>query len=264
MSRFFRVIGLLMVFGTGFSPFIAQWLWDDPFMVMQAWWFKPMLFGGIGLLVISSIFGTSLGQRKIKSGLPAVGVIQSIQQTGTYINEQPEVKMMLKVSRQGRETYDTELRTIVPLTSLSQFQPGAIIPLVVSEKDERKVGLDQHGTVSQEHMQQLLNEKMMQQGIAPEMVDIARTGEKGLAKILDVTPMGSGQNGNIKLQLKLSITKPNGETFEVITQKEILPSAMSQVQQGHIINVFYSPQDPSKVALALQVQEQQLNQLFSS
>nr|WP_154887614.1 hypothetical protein [Paenibacillus xylanexedens] len=264
MSRFFRVIGLLMVFGTGFSPFIAQWLWDDPFMVMQAWWFKPMLFGGIGLLVISSIFGTSLGQRKIKSGLPAVGVIQSIQQTGTFINEQPEVKMMLKVSRQGRETYDTELRTIVPLTSLSQFQPGAIIPIVVSEKDERKVGLDQHGTVSQEHMQQLLNEKMMQQGIAPEMVDIARTGEKGLAKILDVTPMESGQNGNIKLQLKLSITKPNGETFEVITQKEILPSAMSQVQQGHIINVFYSPQDPSKVALALQVQEQQLNHLFSS
>lgn len=172
--------------------------------------------------------------------------------------------MMLKVSRQGRETYDTDLRTIIPLTSLSQFQPGAIIPLVVSEKDERKVGLDQHGTVSQEHMQQLLNEKMMQQGIAPEMVDIARTGEKGLAKILDVTPMGSGQNGNIKLQLKLSITKPNGETFEVITQKEILPSAMSQVQQGHIINVFYSPQDPSKVALALQVQEQQLNHLFSS
>ncbi|MGO4528757.1 hypothetical protein AB4Z30_06720 [Paenibacillus sp. 2TAF8] len=264
MSRFFRVIGLLMVFGAGFSPVVAQWLWDDPFMVMQSWWFKPMIFGGIGLMVIGSIFGTSLGQRKIKSGLPAVGVIQSIQQTGTYINEQPEVKMMLKVSRQGRETYDTELRTIVPLTSLSQFQPGAIIPLVVSEKDERKVGLDHQGTVSQEHMQQLLNEKMMQQGIAPEMVDIARTGEKGFAKILDVTPMGSGQNGNIKLQLKLSITKQNGETFETITQKEILPSAMSQVQQGHIINVFYLPQDPSKVALALQVQEQQLNQLFSS
>jgi len=253
-----------MVFGAGFSPVVAQWLWDDPFMVMQSWWFKPMIFGGIGLMVIGSIFGTSLGQRKIKSGLPAVGVIQSIQQTGTYINEQPEVKMMLKVSRQGRETYDTELRTIVPLTSLSQFQPGAIIPLVVSEKDERKVGLDHQGTVSQEHMQQLLNEKMMQQGIAPEMVDIARTGEKGFAKILDVTPMGSGQNGNIKLQLKLSITKQNGEIFETITQKEILPSAMSQVQQGHIINVFYLPQDPSKVALALQVQEQQLNQLFSS
>ncbi|CAI6078106.1 hypothetical protein PAECIP112173_02527 [Paenibacillus sp. JJ-100] len=264
MSRFFGVVGLLMVFGTGLSPAIAQWLWDDPFMAMQAWWFKPMIFTGIGLMILSSIFGTSLGQRKIKTGMPAVGVVQSIQQTGTYINEQPEVRMALKVSRQGRDTYDTELRTIIPLTSLSQFQPGAIIPLVVSEKDERKVGLDQNGMVSQEYMQQLLNEKMTQQGIAPEMVDIARTGEKALAKVLDVTPMGSGHNGNIKLQLKLSITKPNGETFEVTTQKEILPSALPQVQQGHIINVFYSKQDPSKVALALQVQEEQLNQLFSS
>ncbi|MDM5276131.1 hypothetical protein ACN9MH_22070 [Paenibacillus silvae] len=264
MSRFFRLIGLLMVLGAGFSPVVAQWLWDDPFMVMQAWWFKPMIFGGIGLMVLTSILGTSLGQRKIKSGQPALGVIQSIQQTGIYINEQPEVRMTLKVSRQGRETYDAELRSVIPLTSLSQFQPGSVIPLVVSEKDERKVGLDQHGTVTQEHMQELLNEKMMQQGIAPEMVDIARTGEKGLAKIVDVTPLGNGSNGNIKLQLKLSITKPNGETFEVTTQKEIVPSALSQVQQGHIINVFYSRQDPSKVALALQVQEQQLNQLFSS
>lgn len=264
MSRFFRVIGMLLIFGAGFSPFVAQWLWNDPFMVMQSWWFKPMIFSGIGLVVISAIFGTSLGQRRIKSGLPAVGVIQSIQQTGTYINEQPEVRMMLKVSRQGRDTYDAELRTIVPLTSLSQFQPGAFIPLVVSEKDERKVGLDQHGTVSQEHMQQLLNEKMMQQGIAPEMVDIARNGEKAMAKILDVTPLGNGNNGNIKLQLKLSITKPSGETFEVITQKEVLPSTLSQVQQGYVINVFYSKEDPSKVALALQVQEEQLNNLFSS
>jgi len=30
-------------------------------------------------------------------------------------------------------------------------------------------------------------EKMVQHGVAPEMMDIARTGEKALAKILDVT-----------------------------------------------------------------------------
>ncbi|WP_244213762.1 hypothetical protein [Paenibacillus barcinonensis] len=257
------MLGLLLVFGAGISPVVAQWLWHDPFSAMQAWWFKPMIFGGIGLMVVTSVLGTSLGQRKIKSGKPALGVIQSLQQTGVYINEQPEVQIMLKVSLQGQETYDAELRSVIPLTSLSQFQPGSVIPLVVSERDERKVGLDQHGTVSQEHMQELLNEKMMQQGIAPEMLDIARTGEKGLAKIVDVTPLGNGNNGNIKLQLTLSVTKPNGESFEVTTQKEIVPAALSQVQQGNLINVFYSRQDPSKVALALQVQEQQLNQLFS-
>ena len=113
-------------------------------------------------------------------------------------------------------------------------------------------------------MQQLLDEKMVQQGVSPEMMDIARTGEKAMAKILDVTPLGSGGNNKIKLQLKLSITKTNGETFNVTTQKEILSSALPQVQQGHIINIIYSRQDPTKLVLALNVQERQLSDLFSS
>lgn len=84
-----------------------------------------------------------------------------------------------------------------------------------------------------------------------------------MAKILDVTPLGNGGSNKIKLQLKLSITKTNGETFTVTTQKEIL-SALPQVQQGHIINVIYSRQDPTKLVLALNVQERQLSDLFSS
>ncbi|WP_440111759.1 hypothetical protein [Paenibacillus sp. QZ-Y1] len=47
-------------------------------------------------------------------------------------------------------------------------------------------------------MQQLLDEKMVQQGGSPEMMDIARTGEKAMAKILDVTPLGGGSNNKIK------------------------------------------------------------------
>ena len=85
-----------------------------------------------------------------------------------------------------------------------------------------------------------------------------------MAKILDVTPLGNSGTGKIKLQLTLSVTPPNGETFQVTTQKDILTSALSQVQQGHIINVIYSKQDPSKLVLALNVQEEQLSHLFSS
>ncbi|WP_440111757.1 hypothetical protein [Paenibacillus sp. QZ-Y1] len=48
------------------------------------------------------------------------------------------------------------------------------------------------------------------------------------------------------------------------TQKEVLSSALSQVQLGHIINVIYSRQDPTKLVLALNVREEQLSDLFSS
>ncbi|PJN52244.1 hypothetical protein PAEAM_46490 [Paenibacillus sp. GM1FR] len=264
MVGFLRFIGVLTVFGVGFSPFLAQQLWNDPFMIMQAWWYTPAIFAGFALIFVPVILSNIFGVGRVKTGLPAVGVIKTIQQTGTYINEQPEVRLGLTVSRKGREKYDTEMKAVIPLTSMAQFQPGSFIPLVVSVKDERKVGLDMKGQLSQEDMQQLLDEKMVQQGVSPEMMDIARTGEKAMAKILDVTPLGSGGNNKIKLQLKLSITKTNGETFNVTTQKEILSSALPQVQQGHIINIIYSRQDPTKLVLALNVQERQLSDLFSS
>ncbi|MEN1987772.1 hypothetical protein [Paenibacillus hubeiensis] len=264
MVSFFRLIGILLVFGVGFSPFLAQHLWNDPFLIMDAWWYKPAIYAGFGLIFIPSLLSMFLGTRRIKSGLPAVGIINAIQQTGTYVNEQPEVRLRLTVSRKGREKYDAELRTIVPLTSLAQFQPGSFVPLIVSEKDERKVGLDLKGRLSQDDLQELLNEKMVQQGVSPEMMEIARTGEKAMAKIMDVTPLGSITSGKIKLQITLSITKSSGETFTVTTQKEILTSALPQVQQGHIIQVMYSPQDPSKVVFALNAQEGQLSRLFSS
>ncbi|MBE7683566.1 MULTISPECIES: hypothetical protein [Paenibacillus] len=264
MTGILRMIGVLTVFGVGFSPFLAQQLWNDPFIIMQAWWYKPAIFAGFGLIFIPTILSNIFGVGRVKSGLPAVGVIRSVQQTGTYINEQPEVRLSLTVSRKGREKYDTELKTVVPLTALAQFQPGSFVPLVVSEKDERKVGIDLKGQLSQADLQELLNEKMIQEGVSPDMMDIARTGEKAMAKILDVTPLGNSGTGKIKLQLTLSVTPPNGETFQVTTQKDILPSALSQVQQGHIINVIYSKQDPSKLVLALNVQEEQLSHLFSS
>lgn len=264
MVGFLRLVGVLTVFGVGFSPFLLEQLWNDSLIIIQAWWYTPAIITGFGLIFIPSILANIFGVGRVKSGLSAVGVIKSIQQTGTYINEQPEVRLGLTVSLKGREKYDTELRTIIPLTSMAQFQPGSFIPLVVSVKDERKVGLDLKGRLSQEDMQQLLDEKMVEQGVSPEMMDIARTGEKAMAKILDVTPLGSGGSNKIKLQLKLSITKTDGETFNVTTQKEILSSVLPQVQQGHIINVIYSRQDPTKLVLALNVQERQLSDLFSS
>ncbi|WMT40474.1 hypothetical protein RE628_25325 [Paenibacillus sp. D2_2] len=56
---------------------------------------------------------------------------------------------------------------------------------------------------------------LVKQGSSPELADIAQTGEKGLAKVLDVEPLGMAEYGKVQLQLTLAVTKPNGETFKV-------------------------------------------------
>ncbi|WP_028540667.1 MULTISPECIES: hypothetical protein [unclassified Paenibacillus] len=264
MKGFLSIIGVLMVFGVGFSPFLANYLWDDPFVIMDAPWYRPLIYIGFALIFLPGILGVFFEGGKVKKGVPGVGIITSVQLTGTYVNSQPQVKLGLTVTKHGEDKYDTALTTIIPLTSMAQFQPGSIIPLVVSEKDKLKVGLDLKGQVSQTDLQALMNEQMVKQGVSPELMEIAKTGKQAYAKVLDVTPMGEAGPNKIKLQFTLSVTKNNGDTFNVTTQKVVFSSQLSKLQQGSIIEVIYSPQDPSKLVFKTQVSEAEVQQAFGS
>lgn len=264
MKRLLSAIGIILVFGVGFSPFIAKRVWGDPFIIMESPWYMGLIFSGFALIFLPSILGSVLGLGTVKKGEAAVGVITSVKQTGTYINNQPEVRLGLTVTKKGEDNYSAELTTIIPLTSMAQFQPGAIIPLIVSEKNKKHVGIDMKGQVSQEDLQTLMDERMIKQGVSSELIEVSRTGEKAYAKVLEIIPLGHSADNKIKLQLTLSITKPDGETFNVTTQKEMLSSNLPKVQPGNIIHVVYSPKDPSKLVIALQANESDLQQIFGA
>jgi hypothetical protein len=260
MQKILTSLGMLIVLGVSFSPLLADWLWDDPFIIIGSSWFVPAICAGIALLILPPILGVGT----VKKGQSAVGLITNIRQTGTVINNKPEVKLELMVTRQGHDKYPAKLQMIVPVANLPQFQPGSVIPLLVSEKNPYKIGFDAKGHMNQNDLQSLFNEQLVKQGLSPELADIAQTGEKGLAKVLDVAPLGMAEYGKVQLQLTLAVTKPNGETFKVTVQKELLAANLARVQQGQIINVIYSPQDPAKLTIALPVTEQEIRQTFGT
>ncbi|WP_252361815.1 hypothetical protein [Paenibacillus terrae] len=82
--------------------------------------------------------------------------------------------------------------------------------------------------------------------------------------MLDVTPLGEAGPNKIKLQFTQSVTKSNGDMFKVTIPKDIFYSQLSKLQQGSIIEVIYSPQDPSKLVLKTQVNESDVQQAFGS
>ncbi|MDR0271407.1 hypothetical protein [Paenibacillus sp.] len=264
MQKILTSFGMFLVLGVSFSPLLANWFWDDPFIVIGSSWFVPALFASIALLILPLILSNVFGLGTVKVGQPAVGLITSIRQTGTVINNKPEVKLELMVTRQDHDKYPAELRMIVPVANLPQFQPGSVIPLLVSEKNPSKIGFDAKGHMNQNDLQSLFNEQLVKQGLHPELANIAESGEKGLAKVLDVVPLGTAVSGKVQLQLTLAVTKPNGETFKVTVQKELLAANLARVQQGQIINVIYSPQDPAKLAIALPATEQEIRQTFGT
>ncbi|MBD8007541.1 hypothetical protein [Bacillus norwichensis] len=264
MQKFLTSFGMLLLLGVSFSPLLANWLWDDPFIIIGSSWFVPAICASIALLILPPILSNVFGVGTLKAGQPAVGLITSIRQTGTVINNKPEVKLELMVTRQDHDKYPAKLRMIVSVGNLPQFQPGSVIPLLVSVKNPNKIGFDAKGHMNQNDLQSLFNEQLVKQGLSPELADIAQTWEKGLAKVMDVVPLGMAASGKVQLQLTLVVTKPNGETFKVTVQKELIVVNLARVQQGQIINVIYSPLDPTNLTIALPVTEQEIRQTFGT
>ncbi|WP_235439808.1 hypothetical protein [Paenibacillus sp. DMB20] len=230
MKGIIAAIGYLMVFGVGFSPLLAQWLWEDSFMIIQSPWYIILIVVGIVLTIGSSLVGVF--RPGIKNGEPAVGVITSVAQTGMYVNEQPQVRLGVNVAKGGEDPYPAQVTAVIPLTALAQIQEGKPVPLLVSPKNKQKVVLDLKGQVSKEQLQHLLNEQMVKRGVSPELMRVAQTGIKAFAKVMDATPTGQTDDGRARLRLTLDVTKADGGTFEVVTEKDVFCITAQQSAAG--------------------------------
>lgn len=69
------------------------------------------------------------------SGVPGQAVINTIADTGTTVNENPQVQFNLTVSIPGQAPYPATLTQIVSRVAIGSFQPGATVPVRVSPND---------------------------------------------------------------------------------------------------------------------------------
>jgi hypothetical protein len=78
----------------------------------------------------------------MKSGTSAQATIQNVWQTGTYINNSPQVGMQIEVRPPNGVPYQTQITAVIPLINIPQFQPGAVVPVKIHPTDPSKVALD--------------------------------------------------------------------------------------------------------------------------
>ncbi len=114
----------------------------------------PLLVVGMILIAISSIaFSVSsfAGIRSAISGQNSkafrdapvgIGTIEGISQTGTYINEQPQVRIDLSVETADGKTFQSHAKLVVPLTDLAALRPGIVIPVRYLPDSLERVEID--------------------------------------------------------------------------------------------------------------------------
>jgi hypothetical protein len=77
------------------------------------------------------------------SGTPAQATIVSATQTGTFVNNNPQVALVLDVRPDGAPPFRAQAVQVVPLIAIAQIQPGAVVGVRYDPADPTKVALAQ-------------------------------------------------------------------------------------------------------------------------
>jgi hypothetical protein len=91
----------------------------------------------IGALLV--IVGIRAEENFEKRAIRGEAIILSREQTGMFINNQPQVRFKLKVTLPGQESYEIELKQIVNLLDLGSISEGAKVQVRVDPRDKKWV-----------------------------------------------------------------------------------------------------------------------------
>jgi hypothetical protein len=221
----------------------------------------PLFVAGMVLIVITSIaFSvTSLvgirsaisGQnsRAFRDAAVGIGTIEGVSQTGTYINEQPQVRIDLSVETAAGTTFPSHAKLVVPLTDLAALRPGVVIPVrYLPDRLERvEIDLSADSAAGQEAYTQSLIRKGL---TTPEMVAVARNGVRAQGVVRDMTVPGDVRQGWTQVVLDVAVTRPDGSMFTTETTKFIAPNEIGNIQVGKVLEVRYMPHNESVIAFS--------------
>ena len=113
------------------------------FLVMGAGVIALSLLLTIGMMVFAA-----LKIRRIKEivthGKQGTAKILQLSDTGTRINDDPRVKMLLEISIPDYPTYQAEKTVTIPLINLPQVQPGSTVSVYADPTqptNQKRIGL---------------------------------------------------------------------------------------------------------------------------
>jgi hypothetical protein len=105
----------------------------------------------IGVAVLVGVIYLIIGRRAARmegmrqTGLPGTAQVLGMEQTGTYINENPVVKMKLQVQAQGLAPYQVEKKATVPLIAIGMLGTGRPLTVYVNPQDHEDIFIDWSG-----------------------------------------------------------------------------------------------------------------------
>jgi hypothetical protein len=129
------IVAFFFLAGVGFMiPEETRAIW-----IGQIWVVVSLVLAAVYLLMIRR---ANKADRLRHVGTPGKAIIEGMTQTGTYVNEQPVVKLDLEVQPDGLPAYSLKKKGIVPLMALGQLGVGNALPIHVDPNDRENIVID--------------------------------------------------------------------------------------------------------------------------
>ncbi|HLM25458.1 MAG TPA: hypothetical protein VK304_00660 [Thermoleophilaceae bacterium] len=81
-------------------------------------------------------------ERLKQEGIPGTAQILEAEQTGMYVNNQPQVKLRLRVEAHGIAPYEVHKRVTVPLIAIGALGSGRPLTVAVDPTDRDRIAID--------------------------------------------------------------------------------------------------------------------------
>jgi len=130
---------LVLLFGVGGFFF---WRTIPEILIGQIWMAVAALLAVV--YVVMTVRANRATQLANTGGRGRARVLE-MGQTSTYINNQPRVKMRLRIEAPGVSSFETEDTVTVPLTALGSLQPGRPLTVALDPPDPQR-GTERHPT----------------------------------------------------------------------------------------------------------------------
>ncbi len=94
-------------------------------------------------LVLPVLFGVKQTAALLQNGVPATAKVISVKQNGLWVNENPQVDIVLEVNAESPSAYQANLTMVIPPIVAPQVQPGARLNIRVDAGNRSRVVIDE-------------------------------------------------------------------------------------------------------------------------
>ena len=233
-------IGLVGIFGSGLVTVIV-------FLCVCISTVVPL--GVAGFFLYRMFKNMNQNSALVKTGVSAPAVIINAEDTGTTMNDSPQVRLTLQITPANRPPFQAVTTTFVGRLQVGMIVPGSSVTVRYDPNDISKVAIESLGAPAMNYGNVAAIQAAMQQQ-DQYYAQLRQTGEEAPAKILTVTDMNIrvGDNGSM-FRFTFEVIPTYGEPFKAETQTAVADSSREKYSVGKMVYVRYDPGNKAQVTL---------------